>query len=76
MKPKKILYENQDKVLEKASKYLIELIRNEPCVKKAFIWASLAEGKFGVYEKEYSGRFLSDIDLVIILEEAAEIPKN
>lgn len=76
MKPHKIIYPNQEDVWEKASSYLLNLIQNQPCIKKAYVWASLAEGLFGLYNKEYQGRVGSDIDLVIILNEDKKIPKK
>ena len=76
VKPTKILYEDQKELWEKASSYILKLIKNQPCVKEAYIWASLAEGQFGIYEEEYQGRLASDIDLVIVLNENESIPKS
>lgn len=76
MKPQKTLYADQKELWEKASSYLLDLIKNEACVKEAYVWASLAEEQFGLYEQEYQGRLGSDIDLVIILNEDQPIPKN
>jgi len=76
MKPKKIIYENQAEVWGNAKKYLLNLISNQPCVKEAIVWASLAEGTFGVYEEEYRGQEGSDIDLVLIIDEEYPIPKQ
>jgi len=76
MKPHKILYTDQKELWEKASSYILSLITNEPCVKEVYVWASLAEKQFGLYEEEYQGRLGSDIDLVIILHEDQPIPKN
>lgn len=77
IKPNKIPYENQELVWEKAKEYLTELISNTPCVKKAYVWASLAEGKFGVYEKLYKNRHeASDVDLVIVIDEKYPIPEE
>ena len=64
MKPPKILYENQEEVFEEAKKYLLKII-NYDCVSEAYVWASFAEGKFGVYKSLYRGQEASDIDLVI-----------
>lgn len=75
-KPNKILYENQDEVWGKAKDFLIEKVKDEPCVQEALVWASLAEGKFGLYEEEYKGQEGSDIDLVIIVDESHPIPRD
>ncbi len=72
----KILYENQDSAWEKASAYLIELVSVQNCVQEAFVWASLAEKKFGFYPQAHNGRNCSDIDLVIVLDERFPIPKE
>ncbi|MBU0457193.1 MAG: hypothetical protein ABH824_06115 [Nanoarchaeota archaeon] len=76
MKPKKILYENQEEVYDQAKDYLENILANCNCIKEAYIWASLVEGKFGVYETEYRNQTCSDIDLVIIMDEPVDIPKE
>ena len=78
MKPRKILYENQKVVYGKALVCLKKILRECKCIKEAFIWASLAEKKFGVYEKPYNNQTCSDIDLVIVLNEndPIKIPKT
>ena len=40
------------------------------------MWASLAEGKFGIYEKPYRNQVGSDIDLVVVMKEPINIPKD
>ena len=52
-KPEKTVYENQNDVWKEAEKFLNELINDKPVVQEALVWASLAEGKFGLYEHEY-----------------------
>ena len=76
MKLPKILYENQEDVWNKAEDYLKKLLSNCDTVKEAYVWASLAESKFGVYEKPYRGQIGSDIDLVIVMKEPIDIPKD
>ena len=76
MKPSKRLYENQEDILEEASKYLRLVLSKCNSVKEAYVWASLAEGKFGVYEEPYRGQTGSDIDLVIVVNEPFELPKE
>lgn len=76
MKPPKILYENQKDVWNKAKIHLKKLIADCNSVKEAYVWASLAEDKFGIYEKPYNGQTGSDIDLVIIMKEPFNLPKN
>lgn len=76
MKPNKILYENQEQVLMEATGFLLSLLSECHSVKTAYIWASLAEGKFGVYEELYRGQTCSDIDLVIVVDEPFVLPKK
>ena len=76
MKPNKIIYENQEAVWNKAQTDLKKLISNCSTVKEAYVWASLAEKKFGVYEKPYRGQIGSDIDLVLIMKEPHHIPDS
>lgn len=73
-KPEKTLYENQAEIWETAKKVLVEMVEDKPVVQEALVWASLAEGKFGLYEQEYRGQEGSDIDLVIITDENYELP--
>ncbi len=75
-KPRKILYENQEAIWKNAKEFLTQIVTDKPVVQEALVWASLAEGKFGLYEHEYDGREGSDIDLVVILDEAFAIPKD
>ena len=75
-KPPKILYKNQEDVWNKAEVYLKKLLSNCDSVKEAYVWASLAENKFGLYEKPYRGQIGSDIDLVIVMTEPMHIPKD
>ena len=76
MKPPKVLYKNQEEVWRKAEKYLEKVLTKCNCVKEAYVWASLAEGKFGIYEKLYKNQIGSDIDLVIVMNEPINIPKE
>ena len=76
MKPHKILYENQEDVWNKAEANLQNLLSICDTVKEAYVWASLAEGKFGIYEKPYRGHMGSDIDLVIVMKEPMHVPKD
>lgn len=76
MKPNKILYENQEEVWKKARDFLVKLVSKFPCVKIVYVWASLAEEKFGLYEQEYRGLEGSDIDLVIVIDENFSLPSN
>ena len=75
-KPRKILYENQEKIWDSAKQFLKEMVEDKPFVQEALVWASLAEGKFGLYEHEYDGREGSDIDLVVILDEKFQLPES
>lgn len=76
MKPPKILYENQEDVWDKAEAYLEKILVKCDCVKEVYVWASLAEGKFGLYEALYRDQIGSDIDLVIVIDEPVNLPKN
>lgn len=75
-KPPKKLYSDQEDVWNKAEKFLKNLLNDSKTVKEAHVWASLAEGKFGVYERPYKDQIGSDIDFVIVMNEPADIPKN
>lgn len=75
-KPDKILYKSQRMVWKKAEKYLVNLVKPHKCVSEAVVWASLAEGQFGLYEEEYRGREGSDIDLVILIDEKHSLPNE
>lgn len=75
-KPNKIPYENQENIWENAKQFLTEIVSGKPAVQEALVWASLAEGKFGLYEQEHAGREGSDIDLVVILDENFKIPES
>lgn len=76
MKPVKHIYPNQKDVWEKASKFLVDKFSKEPAVKELIVWASLAEEKFGLYERTYNGMEGSDIDLVIVIDERKTLPKE
>ena len=52
------------------------MVTGRPVVQEALVWASLAEGKFGLYDYEHKGQEGSDIDLVTIIDEKHEIPEN
>jgi hypothetical protein len=75
-KPEKTLYENQAEVWDSAKRFLTDLIADKPVVQEALVWASLAEGKFGLYAHDHKGQEGSDIDLVIIVDEGAQIPEE
>ena len=74
MKPKKIPYKDQGDVWKRAEIHLKNILLNSESVREAFVWASLAEGQFGLYKKEYKGKMGSDIDLVIVMSEPIDIP--
>ncbi len=75
-KPPKKVYENQEDAFEKFNQFILPRLRKIPEVKEALVWASLAEGTFGTYVKEYRGQTGSDVDLIILLDEGHEIPKE
>jgi predicted nucleotidyltransferase len=76
MKPHKTLYKNQDDVWEKAKVCLDSLLSECSDVKEAYVWASLAEKKFGLYDEVYRNQVGSDIDLVLVMHEPFELPKT
>ncbi len=76
MKPNKKLYESQEDVWREAAKHLESILSKCDSIKEAYVWASLAEGKFGTYEELYKGQTGSDIDLVIVVKEPFELPKE
>ncbi|MEK6934351.1 MAG: nucleotidyltransferase domain-containing protein [Nanoarchaeota archaeon] len=64
-KPKKILYENQDKILKK----ILDLLRNDiPQNAEAILFGSLAESKFGKYVKKHNNHEGSDIDIIVFID--------
>lgn len=69
-KPEKILYKNQDEILQK----VINLLKKDiPQNSEAIIFGSLAESKFGKYTENYKGHEGSDIDVIIFIDRK-EIP--
>ena len=76
MKPSKELYSDQEDVWKKAKFYLSSMLTGLDLVQEAYVWASLAESKFGIYEKPYRDMIGSDIDLVIIVKEPCDLPKE
>jgi predicted nucleotidyltransferase len=75
-KPPKKVYADQKDAFEKFKEFILPYLKHMPEVKEAVVWASLAEGKFGTYEREHKGHTGSDVDLVILLEEGKEVPKE
>lgn len=75
-KPQKKLYEDQKDAFERFRKFIVPYLKKIPEIKEASIWASLAEGKFGTYEKEFNGQIGSDVDLVLLLEDNSKIPAS
>jgi len=75
-KSEKTLYPDQEKVWDEAKNFLVEKVRGRPVVQEALVWASLAEGKFGLYEHEHRGQEGSDIDLVVITDEDYAVPED
>lgn len=63
MKPPKENYPNQQSVWEKATKYLVDTFSTEPCVRELTVWASLAEGTFGLYKDFYEPLWYSLTEL-------------
>ena len=76
MKPDKKLYEDQGKVWNEAAKHLQSLLSGHAFVKEAHVWASLAEGRFGIYKSPFKGEKASDIDLVVVVKEPFKLPKE
>jgi len=73
MEKEKIIYDDQEKVLEKVILFLKSSFNED--VMEAYLFGSIAEKRFGKYIKKYKGHNGSDIDLVIFLAEE-NIPKN
>jgi len=63
-KPNKTIYKNQKQIRKKIIKKIRDKFLDK--VKEAYLIGSLAEGKFGIYDKEFEGYFGSDIDIVAI----------
>ena len=75
-KPQKKVYENQADAFEKFNQFILPYLRKIPEVKEAVVWASLAEGTFGLYDREFRGHVGSDVDLVILLDKGVNVPKE
>ena len=72
MKNKKKVYEDQKDALEKFRRFIVPKLKGIPEVREAVLWGSLARGNFGFYDSER----VSDVDLIILLEPGAEVPKD
>ncbi|MBT4577322.1 nucleotidyltransferase domain-containing protein [Candidatus Woesearchaeota archaeon] len=66
-KPKKFIYSGQTKILDKISRWIIDDL---PKGSEAYIFGSLANGKFGKYSECYNGHLGSDIDVMVFLNGA------
>ncbi len=75
-KPNKTAYGNQQDALEKFREFILPRLQNLRGVQEAEVWGSLANGNFGVYEREHRGHVGSDIDLVVLLEPGATTPET
>ncbi len=64
MKPKKILYQDQEKIRKEILTEIKE--KKLQTITEAYLIGSLAEGTFGIYEQEYEGQTGSDIDIVAL----------
>jgi alkaline phosphatase len=73
-KPIKYVYPNQKKLLDQFSKFIIPYLKKYPFFKRVWVWGSLARGNFGIYEELYHKQDGSDIDLLVEVDEAYEIP--
>ena len=71
-KPRKIIYENQEKIHEKIVDFVNSKIRN---VNEAYLTGSVARREFGRYVEKYRGEDGSDIDVVVFIPKN-EIPKS
>ncbi len=76
MKPKKTLYKNQEEIFLKFLKFINPFFKKYKEIGEAYLWGSIADKTFGIYEEEYRGHTGSDIDLVIFPDPKLGIPKN
>jgi len=65
-KPEKIIYENQEEVLNK----IINFVKNilDENVEEAYLFGSLVNREFGRYVQKYKNHEGSDIDLIIFIK--------
>jgi len=68
MKPKKKLYKNQEEIKEKFLDFIQPFFKKYPQITRAFLFSSLTNKTFGIYEKEYKNNKGSDIDLVVFIK--------
>lgn len=72
-KPKKIVYEDQEKVHSLIVGYLKSTLPKE--VIKAYLWGSAVERTFGKYVEKYGSHEGSDIDVIVIIKKE-KIPRQ
>ncbi len=77
-RPKKTIFpeSKQKQLREKVQKYVLKMLLPDSAINKIILFGSLVKGNFGRYEKSFKGRDLSDIDVLLFVEESFEIPKN
>jgi len=73
MEKEKIIYDNQEKVLEKVILFLKSFLNED--IREAYLFGSIVEKRFGKYIKKYKVHNGSDIDLIVFLAEG-NILKN
>ena len=76
MKPKKMYYKDQKEIFKEFLKFIEPFFQKYKEIKEVYLWGSLVDGTFGLYEKEYREQTGSDVDLVIFLEKNSDIPKG
>jgi len=76
MEKEKKIYKNQKEILRKFLEYIDPIFRDNPEIKEAYLWGSLAKGDFGIYKMPYNGKTESDVDLVLFINPKSNIPKD
>lgn len=75
-KPNKKIYKGQKQIQKKIINFLLPKLKEIPQIEKAYLWGSIINGDFGVYQKKWREHIGSDIDLIILLKKHCRVPKE
>jgi len=56
--------------------FILPYLEKHLFFQKVWIWASLSNGTFGIYEEPYREMDASDVDLLVEVNENADIPRE
>lgn len=75
-KPIKYIYPNQKVISKEFVEFITPYLKKHKFFKKVWIWGSLSEGTFGIYDKPYKKQEASDVDLLIEVDERYKEPSE